>query len=149
MRTIQLLQITGYTREDMIGKDFRMFLEDESWERTADYYIRRQRGENVPPRYELNIIRKDGKIRILEMSSATTVLSNGEVRTIGQLLDITERKRAEEALFQAHLVVENSPAVLFRWGVSEGWPVEIVSTNVTQFGYSPEELSLDLFASLP
>jgi two-component system cell cycle sensor histidine kinase/response regulator CckA len=50
------------------------------------------------------------------------------------------RRRAEESLRQANLVVENSPAILFRWKVSEGWPVEYVSNNVTRFGYSVEEL---------
>ncbi len=37
-------------------------------------------------------------------------------------------------------MVESSPAVLFRWKAAEGWPVELVSENVTQFGYTPEEL---------
>ena len=59
---------------------------------------------------------------------------------IGTIQDITERKLAEEALQQANLVVENSPVVLFRWRAAEGWPVVMVSQNVTQFGYTPEEL---------
>jgi PAS domain S-box-containing protein len=54
--------------------------------------------------------------------------------------DITERKKNDEALRQANLIVENSPAVLFRWRAAEGWPVEVVSKNVTRFGYSAEEL---------
>ena len=54
--------------------------------------------------------------------------------------DISERKQAEEAMRQANLVLENSPAVLFRWRNAEGWPVEMVSANVTQFGYSQDEL---------
>ena len=59
---------------------------------------------------------------------------------IGTIQDITERKLAEHALQQANLVVENSPAILFRWRAEEGWPVAMVSQNVTQFGYTPEEL---------
>jgi len=54
--------------------------------------------------------------------------------------DITERKKTEEALLQANIVVENSPAVLFRWKAEEGWPVVYVSQNVSRFGYTPEEL---------
>ncbi len=54
--------------------------------------------------------------------------------------DITGRKKADEALRQAQLILESSPAVLFRWRAAAGWPVEMVSGNVAQFGYAPEEL---------
>ncbi len=54
--------------------------------------------------------------------------------------EIEERKRTDLALRQANLVVENSPVVLFRWKAVEGWPVEMVSQNVSQFGYTQEEL---------
>ncbi len=50
------------------------------------------------------------------------------------------QRRAEAQLRQANMVVENSPAVLFRWKAAEGWPVELVSSNVVRFGYSREEL---------
>ena len=59
---------------------------------------------------------------------------------------IAERKRAEEALRQATLVVENSPVMLFRWKAEQSWPVELVSQNVTRIGYTPEEL---LSGSIP
>ncbi len=48
-------------------------------------------------------------------------------------------RQAEEALRQANLVIENSPVVLFRWKATEGWPVVLVTRNVIQFGYRPEE----------
>ncbi|MDD2335503.1 MAG: PAS domain S-box protein [Geobacteraceae bacterium] len=48
------------------------------------------------------------------------------------------QKQAPGELCQANLIVENSPAVLFCWKPSAGWPVEFVSKNVIQFGYSPE-----------
>ncbi len=35
-----------------------------------------------------------------------------------------------------NLVIENSPVVVFLWKATEGWPVEYVSNNVTQFGYT-------------
>jgi PAS domain S-box-containing protein len=40
----------------------------------------------------------------------------------------------------ADLIVRKSPAVLFRWRPCPGWPIEYVSDNVIQFGYSPEEI---------
>jgi PAS domain S-box-containing protein len=58
------------------------------------------------------------------------------------LLSVTviRRRRTEELLRRATLVVESSPAILFRWKAAEGWPVELVSANVGQLGYTPEEL---------
>ena len=94
----KLLQISGYSREETIGQDFRRFLDEESRQLVADRYIRRQRGEEVPSRYEFNIVRKDGQKRRVEISSAVIRDSAGKVRTLAQILDITERKQTEEAL---------------------------------------------------
>ncbi len=72
--------------------------------------------------------------------------ADDRVQVMGLAVDITERQRAEEALRQANVVVENSPVILLRWRVAEDWPVVFVSDNVTQFGYSPAEF---LDGSLP
>jgi diguanylate cyclase (GGDEF)-like protein/PAS domain S-box-containing protein len=40
---------------------------------------------------------------------------------------------------QLECIVNCSPAVAFRRRVEEGWPVEFVSENIRQFGYSPED----------
>ena len=101
----QLCNIIGYSREELIGKDFRSFLDDESNERLVDRLARQRRGETIPVRYEMSIIRKDGTKRLLEMSSANTVGSAGLVHMIGQALDITERKKIELAL--ARQAIEN------------------------------------------
>ncbi|MDH7513082.1 MAG: PAS domain S-box protein [Clostridiales bacterium] len=94
----KLCEIVGYSREEIIGHDFREFLDEESKILVADRYVRRQRGEDVPPRYEFNIVKKDGEKRRMEISSTIVRDSKGKVSTIAQILDITERKRAEEAL---------------------------------------------------
>jgi PAS domain S-box-containing protein len=94
----ELCRISGHSRDELIGQDFRQFLDEGSKELVAGRYIRRQRGEEVPPRYEFNIIKKDGQKRRVEISSAVIKDSAGEVKTVAQLMDITERKRAEEAL---------------------------------------------------
>jgi len=94
----ELCRISGYSQKGLIGHDFREFLDGESRRLVAERYIQRQRGEEVPPRYEFNIIRKDGEKRRVEISSAIIKDSAGEVRTVAQILDISERKQAEEAL---------------------------------------------------
>lgn len=71
-------------------------------------------------------------------SSRTTLMEQSY--EIVYLRDVTKRKHAEEQLRRATLIVEQSPVVLFRWEVSEGWPVVYVSENVRQWGYSAQEL---------
>merc|ERR1711879_646686 len=53
--------------------------------------------------------------------------------------DIAERKRAEEALKESNMIVKKSPVVLFKWRNEEGWPVELVSQNVSQLGFNAED----------
>ncbi|ERP30863.1 PAS domain-containing hybrid sensor histidine kinase/response regulator [Chitinivibrio alkaliphilus] len=44
-----------------------------------------------------------------------------------------------QELKQAHLVVENSKVISVTWRNEEGWPVSMVSGNIIQFGYSPDD----------
>jgi len=64
----------------------------------ADRYKQRQTGGKLPPRYEFNVVRKDGTKRRVEISSTVSRDLKGKVRTIAQILDITEQKQAEKAL---------------------------------------------------
>ncbi|HHR85380.1 MAG TPA: PAS domain S-box protein, partial [Candidatus Acetothermia bacterium] len=83
---------------EIVGRDFRDFLDDESRQLVADRYVRRQRGEDVPSRYEFNVVRKDGTKRRVEIRSEVVRDRAGRMRTIAQLLDITDRVRAQDAL---------------------------------------------------
>lgn len=96
----ELCKILGFSREQLLGMDFRDVLSDDSKEMVAERYARRQRGEDVPPRYELKVVRADGEVRDAEMSVTLVKDKDGNALSVGQLVDITGRKRAEEALRQ-------------------------------------------------
>jgi PAS domain S-box-containing protein len=98
----ELCRILGYPREEVVGHDLREFLDDETQQVVAARYVRRQRGEDVPSRYEVNVVRQDGQKRRVEISAAVIKDSAGNARTVGQLLDITERKGVEETIQQAN-----------------------------------------------
>ncbi|MHC1729102.1 MAG: PAS domain S-box protein [Syntrophobacteraceae bacterium] len=68
------------------------------------------------------------------------------VGAIESLEDITERKRSEDALEKAfvdlrelNFIVDKGPAIAFLWRASNSWPVEFVSNNIAQFGYTPDD----------
>jgi hypothetical protein len=59
---------------------------------------------------------------------------------MGTFQDIIEREQWKAKLRESHDIINESPAVIFLWKNSEGWPVEYVSENVRDlFGYSAEE----------
>lgn len=92
---------------------------------------------------ELRLITAKGN-QIWTHATGEAVIENGKVvKLSGVFQDISETRQALESLRQANLIVESSSVVLFRWQAVEGWPVEFVSENVTQFGYSAAELTSD------
>jgi PAS domain S-box-containing protein len=77
-----------------------------------------------------------GKAVFLRLTDMFSKLSYANIKLSRTL---TEREHLTATLREANLVVENSPVVLFRWRADEEWTVELVSGNVIQFGYRPEE----------
>jgi len=97
----RISEILRYSKNELIGMDFRDLLDQTNQQLVVDRYLRRQRGEAVPPHYEFSIMRKDGGIRDVEISSTIVRDSHGSANTICFLKDITERKKMEEQLLQA------------------------------------------------
>lgn len=52
----------------------------------------------------------------------------------------TESSIALRQLGRLDSIINRSPAVFFRWRIADGWPVEFVSDNIDQFGYTADEL---------
>ncbi len=61
-------------------------------------------------------------------------------QVICNFIEISYWKRAEEALGREQQTLKGSPVFSFRWRNVEGWPVESVSPNIVQLGYTPDEL---------
>jgi len=91
-----LCEMLRKRRDGVVGHDFREFLDEESVKLVVDRYVRRQRGEDVPSRYEFSIVRADGKKRLVELHSTVVKDSKGMVKTISQILDITDQRKIEE-----------------------------------------------------
>jgi len=96
---------------------------------------------------ELDIVSADGEIRHVLGNARSLRDERGNLRgSISAFIDITERKKAEEALRKSlemqktlKTIISKSPAVAFLWKNTEGWPAEFVSENVTQLGYTVED----------
>ena len=93
-----LCKIFGYPPEEVVGANFKKFLAPDDLKLVADNYKRRQGGENIPSRYEIHLLKKNGERCIAELSASIIKPKAGRVQTLVQLIDITERKLARQAL---------------------------------------------------
>lgn len=93
-------RILGRTFGELVGQRFIRFVHTDSRSLVLRRYAQRQQGEVVPPRYEIKIVRKNGDVRELELSATVYQNSTGDMRSVAQILDITERKKASAALRQ-------------------------------------------------
>jgi len=86
---------------ELIGQDISITLADEEKELVRQRTTSRQRGEPQPDRYELKLLRKDGKI-----VEAETVVSLIEYKNKPAVLalsrDVTERNRYERQVMALH-----------------------------------------------
>ncbi|MCD6173798.1 MAG: PAS domain S-box protein [Sulfurimonas sp.] len=70
-------------------------------------------------------------------------LKNGNIMAIYQ--DFTKEEELKEMLDRVNNFIDSSQTIVFIWHTGEGWPVEYVSNNITDFGYSKDDfLSLKL-----
>ena len=96
----------GYDRpEDIIGEPVTITVHPDDIPMVTELNTRRQRGMPGIPRYEFKGITRDGKTIYIEVS-ATNITYRGAPCSLVYLRDVTERKRAEEALKQSHLELE-------------------------------------------
>jgi diguanylate cyclase (GGDEF)-like protein/PAS domain S-box-containing protein len=94
----QFCELTGYSRNEFIEKDFRLFIDDDQKKFLADIYRRRLQGEDVFSHYNFYLTRKDGERRKVEIRASAVTAPQGKERTVGFLLDITRRSEALKQL---------------------------------------------------
>jgi len=82
----------------------------------------RKKAEEELRRYDLKL-QKLVKDRTIELEKANQDL-----------------RKAFERLRELETIIDRSPAIAFLWGLTDDMPIEFVSNNITQFGYSPDEV---------
>ena len=90
------LRMTGYTQEEVLGKsagDLKLWVNDEQ---RAEFFVNMQTGAEVKEE-EFLLKTKAGDTRTVQLSAARVQLE-GRPAILGMARDVTERRRAEEAL---------------------------------------------------
>jgi len=93
----RIASMFGYTQDEVIGKSIRRFLPPETVGKLVEVHTKRRRGEKVPPQYETVLTKKDGTSYPIEFGTRLIEYA-GRPATSVVVRDITERKKAEDAL---------------------------------------------------
>jgi PAS domain S-box-containing protein len=93
-RTVEL---TGYSGEELASKKFIDFMHPDDKQMVIEYHLKRYEGEEVPDSLQYRFIDRYGNTKWVE-SNAVIIDWGSRPATLGFISDITERKKAEEAL---------------------------------------------------
>lgn len=139
----------GYTIDDFLSQkvQYGKIIHPEDLNRVEEGLDRSIQKGDVGFNSEYRIFTKAGDILWVNERTFIQRERDGKVSCFqGIVLDITRRKKVERALrkslkMQKMLknIINKSPVVAFLWKNIENWPVDFVSENVTQFGYSVDD----------
>ncbi|MBP7582672.1 MAG: PAS domain S-box protein [Spirochaetes bacterium] len=133
----------GYTPEEMIGKSYREVMTRDSAARALEYFGKLFTGELTLAVVELDMLHLDG--HIIHSESYVSLMRDEDGRPTGfsgMGIDISARKKAEEALRQSEelhrLVLDNVDDLVFTCGLDGKFIYgNMAARRIT--GYSPED----------
>ena len=100
-------EVTGFKKEELLGKSFLQteIVSAESKAILAENMVKRIKGEDVAP-YVIEGLTKDDGRKLFHEVNARRITYRGKPADMVIFRDVTERKRAEEALMNKHEEVE-------------------------------------------
>jgi len=140
----RMTEITGYSMEEINTSGWyqTVYPDPEVQARAKARMDRMRQGDNLNQE-EWEITRKDGQKRQILIS--TRIVPGGEtgVNVLAVMNDITERKRAEEALRQSEekfkQLFDDAPVGYFEYD-TQGRITRVNQTELQMLGYAPEEM---------
>jgi PAS domain S-box-containing protein len=134
-----LARIFGYSPAELIGADPLLVIHPDDRQLVAEKIRGRMAGEFESLHYECRGLRKDGQSIDIEVLGGTTLMLDGRPAIIGNVLDITERKRRQKQLQMLSRAVEQSPASVVITNVNGA--IEYVNPKFTRLtGYTLEDV---------
>jgi PAS domain S-box-containing protein len=135
-------EIYGYSRDELVDMESWRLVHPEDKALTNEMRAKRLRGEEASSRYEARGLTKNGETIWIARRN-TQIEYRGRPAILGNIVDITERKRADEALWDSeekyHTVLEACPDPVVVYDM-EGVGVYINPAFMRVFGWAPGEI---------
>jgi PAS domain S-box-containing protein len=131
----------GYSAEEAIGNHISMLVPPERWAGLAQITEQVLRGHGVS-QYEAKCLRKDGKVIHVSVTTCPVRNSAGVISSLSTILrDITERKRAEDAIRESEerfrIMADGCPSLI--WVNDAQGAVRFVNRHCREFFESSYE----------
>ena len=134
-----ILQMLGYSTEELIGKDIIKKLVKPEYYQTINENIKKKYAEP----YDIEIFKKDGTLLPVEVSGINYTDINGETSRAVVIRDITQRRKMEKALRESEnkyrSLAEASIDMILTYDL-EGRITYVNPVVEKIFGYTPKEI---------
>ena len=135
--------ILGYTPEEVIGKSILDLVSEENRPVAGRAFAQVIEPGRMPASFEIPACHRDGHDVVLEIRPSLTGPPGEGGRLRGVAIDITDRKKVEEALRESEKkfrsIVETSPDMI--WDIDPRGIFRYISPVVREImGYAPEDL---------
>jgi PAS domain S-box-containing protein len=140
----QFCEITGYSREELLGMKVADLTHPVDFERDQEQLVSYLRGGAPLYEAEKRYVRKDGNVLWVQVTAAMVRDAEGKLLlSAGIIQDITERKRAEQALRLSEekfaKAFAGNPAAIALTRLEDGLFLDVNDTWLVLNGYSREE----------
>lgn len=102
----RLADIMGYSVEEIVGQEFWDFVHPDDREAIKERGIAISEGHQLEPTTEFRVVCKNGEVKWLKVFSHPMTSSGGTVN-MGNVVDITDRKMAQEDLQEKETLLEH------------------------------------------
>jgi len=137
--------IFGYAMEELLAIDFYAITHPNDREKSLGAMQEALAGRGRSVRFEKRYVHKDGRILLTAVSADLVCAADGTpLHFITQVVDITERKKAEEALLESEekfsTVFHDAPVWIAITDVETARYVEVNEESLRVTGFSREEV---------
>jgi PAS domain S-box-containing protein len=142
MANPQFQKLTGFTEEELLDMDSLALVLDEDKDKVREEAIKMLKGERSSP-YQFRVVNKAGETRWV-METVTSIPYRGRRAILGNYMDITERRQAEEREDQLQQELNLASRLASIGQLAAGVAHEINNPLTGVIGFSHLMLSRDI-----